>query len=71
MVNAVSEEHPGRFKVDNRPAEGHRGELDKLSIKDHGVVCMRGDEVLWKHADHKMSKADLDAGLQIVLAALK
>ena len=71
MVDAVSKKHPGKFEIDNRPAKDHRAELDKLGIKDHGVVCVRGDEVLWKKGDHKMSQAELDEGLQVVLGKLK
>jgi hypothetical protein len=71
MVHALEKKHPGRFEITDRPAKDHKSELDKLGIESHGVVCMSGDKVLWKHGDHKMSQAQLDAGLAVVLEATR
>ena len=71
MVDAVKKSHPGKFQIENRPADKHADELKALGIEDHGVVCMLGDKTLWKHGDHAMSQKEFDAGLTAVLAALK
>jgi hypothetical protein len=71
MVNVLAKNNPGKFKVTDRPAKDHADELKKLGIASHGVVCKQGDKVLWQHDKHKMSQAELDAGLKTVLAAIK
>ena len=70
MVDAVTKSHPNKFKMETRKANDHRAELDGHGIKSHGVVCVSGDKTLWKHADHKLSPAELDVGVKVVLETL-
>ena len=71
MVDAVTKEYPGKFKMDTRPRDDHRDELKQHGISDHGVVCLHEGKTLWKHGDHQMSQPQLDAGVKVVLEALK
>ena len=71
LVQAVSKKHPGKFNVDERPAKDHADELKALGIESHGVVCVLDSKTLWKKTDHKMSEAELNAGLEVALEALK
>ena len=71
MVDAVTKKYPGKFKMDTRPAADHRAELEQHGIKSHGVICLHEGKTVWKHGDHKLSQAQLDAGVEVVLEALK
>ena len=70
MVDAVKKTHPGKFKIEERVAEDHKADLDKLAIDGHGVVCNLDGKTLWKH-NHNMTQSDFDAGLKTVLDSLK
>ena len=72
MVDAVRKQHAKTFEMEVRPAAKHRDELTRYVLGDHGVVCLGSDDkVLWKHAGHDMTKAELDEGVKKVLAALE
>ena len=70
-VGALDKQHPGKFKIETRPAKDHPQELKDLGIESHGVVCRQGDKVLWQHGNHVMSAADFAKGVETVLAAVK
>lgn len=71
MVDAAAKKHPKKFKFETRPATEHKAALTAYGIESHGVVVSAGDKTLWQHNDHKLSQADLDAGVTKVLDALK
>ena len=71
MVHAAAKQHPTKFKVETRSATEHKSELASYGIVSHGVVVRAAEQTLWQHNDHKMSQADLDAGVQKVLASLQ
>ena len=71
MVDAVRQQHAEVFEMETRPAAGHRDELTRYALGDHGVICLGSeDKVLWKHAGHDMTQEELDEGVKKVLAAL-
>lgn len=70
-VGALEKQHPGKFKIETRAAKDHPTELKELGIESHGVVCKKGDEVLWQHGNHVMSPEQLAAGVKTVLAKIQ
>ncbi len=71
MVHAVKDKYPGKFEVSLRPRDDHRDELAKHGIKSHGVVCIdKAGDTLWLYGDHNLSQAELDKGVETVLAKL-
>ena len=70
MVHAAAKKYPNKFKTETRDATKHKQELEGFGIASHGVVVHVGDQIVWQHNDHKLSQADLDAGVKKVLAAL-
>ena len=71
MVDAMAKEHTDKFTVSFRPREDHKEELAAHGIASHGIVCLDADgELLWMHGDHKITQAEFDEGVKVVLGKL-
>ena len=71
MVDALQKTHTDKFDVSLRPAADHKDELKAHGIESHGIVVVdKAGETLWKHGDHKITQAQLDAGVTEVLGKL-